>query len=449
MNLGSIVSVAALMLVVSPAAGAAESEPKVDAVDWFRFLGPTLDGKSPEQGIRVDWEEEGLPLVWTREVGEGYSAPTVARGLVFQFDRHEDSARLVALDRVTGRQIWVSEYPTQYRDMYGYSGGPRASPVVDEDRVFAFGVEGLLRAHNIETGEVIWEVDTTRRFGVVQNFFGVGSTPVVDGDLLITRGGGSPPGSPPIHSGEVVGNGSGIVAFDKATGEVRYSISDELASYSSPVVHEIGDRRWGLAFMRGGLLGFDPQAGRVEFEFSWRARKLESVNAATPIVIGDAVFITESYGPGAALVRPEPGTAHVVRVDDPTSRTKSMASHWSTPIYHAGFVYGSSGESSGNSDLRCIDPRTGEIEWAEKLPRSTLLYVDQHLVVLTERGSLMLLPATPKGFERITAIELGDKLGYPSWNAPVLSHGILYLRGSKSLLALELIETPARGRVEG
>ena len=407
--------------------------------DWYRFLGPTLDSKSKEMGIRTDWSEDRLPVLWNRAVGEGYSAPTVAFGRVFFFDRKDDMARVVALDATTGAEIWQAEYPTQYVDMYGYSGGPRASPVVDGDRVYLFGVEGSLRALRFEDGELLWEIDTTGMFHVVQNFFGVGATPIVEGDLLIVMVGGSPPDSPPIHSEQVRGDGSGIVAFDKRTGAIRYKLTDELASYSSPVIHEIGGRRWGLALMRGGLVGFDPALGKVEFEFPWRARKLESVNAATPILVDGAVLITESYGPGGALVRPRPGDYEVIWSDSPKERSKKIAAHWSTPIYHRGHIYGSSGESSGNSDIRCLEASTGRVLWAEKLPRATLLYADGHFVVLTERGRLLLVRAQPTEFESVTEIDLGAQLGFPSWNAPVLSHGRLLIRGSKNLVALELI----------
>ncbi len=430
------------VLIVPTSGVASDAVPGTPGVDWFRFLGPTLDAKSPEVGINKDWSTDPLPVVWQREVGEGYSAPSVARGRLFFFDRHGDQARLVALDKNTGKELWRSEYPTQYVDMYDYSGGPRASPVIDADRVFAFGAEGLLRAHSFSNGEVLWQVDTTEQFHVVQNFFGVGSTPIVEGDLLITMIGGSPSDSPAIHTNEVEGAGSGIVAFEKSSGDIRYSITNELASYSSPVIYNIGGRRWAFAFTRGGLVGFEPSSGLVEFEFPWRARKLESVNAATPILVDDAILITESYGPGGALIRPLPGKFEVVHADNPRQRAKSIAAHWSTPVFYKGYVYGSSGESSGNSDLRCIDPRTAEIQWSEKMPRATLMYVDGHFVVLTERGRMILVRATSESYSPVTEIDLGDELGFPSWNAPVLSHGLLYVRGSKNLLALELISAP-------
>jgi outer membrane protein assembly factor BamB len=311
--------------------------------------------------------------------------------------------------------------------------------VVDGDTVFVFGVEGRLRAHRVADGELIWEVDTAREFGVVQNFFGAGSTPIVEGDLLIAMVGGSPPDPPSLWSGELEGDGSAIVAFDKLTGRIVYQSGDELASYSSPVIATIADRRWGFVFARGGLMGFEPSTGKIDFHFPWRSKKIESVNAASPVVVGDKVLVTESYGVGSALLRVRPGGYDVIR-QDPPRRGQSLASHWSTPIYHEGFLYGCSGEKSGQADLRCVDFETGEVKWSQSLgSRLSLLYVDGHLVVQTERGGLALVQANPEKAELVTKAQFGEVLGQPTWGAPILSHGILYLRGPKALLALELI----------
>lgn len=440
---------------------------RADGVDWPRFLGPTGDGKSPEE-IRRQWPADGLEVRWYQQVGEGYGAPSVARGRLFFFDRVGDRARLVAWRAETGEELWRSEYPTDYEDYYNYSVGPRTTPVVDGDRVYAFGVEGRLRAHRVVDGALEWEIDTAARFGVVKNFFGVGSTPIVEGELLLVHVGGSPPGSPPIHSGEVKGNGTGIVAFDKRTGEVRYTLTDELASYASPVVATLDGRRWGFVFARGGLLGFEPTKGTVDFFFPWRAKNLESVNAATPVVVGDTVFITESYGPGGALVKVRPGGYDVVWQDPP--RGKAMECHWSTPIYHEGYLYGSSGRHLANAELRAVDHATGKVAWSEPgLQRSTLTYADGHFFVLTENGRLLLVRANPERFQKVAEMDLGGgsaaddedaktpvtaegaegpRLRYPAWNAPVLSHGLLYLRGKDQILCLDVApvapETPHR-----
>src|SRR5207302_13899 len=128
----------------------------------------------------------------------------------------------------TGEFLWKFEYATDYEDYYNYNNGPRCSPVVDGNRVYIFGAEGMLHCVRAADGELVWKVDTKAEFGVVQNFFGVGSTPVVEGDLLIVQVGGSPPGSGQFPSQNQKGNGSGIVAFDKLTGKVRYKVTEEL-----------------------------------------------------------------------------------------------------------------------------------------------------------------------------------------------------------------------------
>ena len=443
--------------------------------DWPGFLGPTGDGKSAETGIARTWPEDGPPILWHLRVGEGYAAPSVAGGRLYLFDRQGERMRLRGLDAATGEEIWRREYRTAYEDMYGYSNGPRAAPVVDDDRVYTFGPAGRLRCHRVADGALVWEVDTAARFGVVQNFFGAGSTPVVEGELLIAGIGGSPPGSPGIQSGRVRGAGSGIVAFDKRTGEVRWAATDELASYATPRIVTIGGRRWGFHFARGGLVGFDPATGEVDFHVPFRARKLESVNASNPVVVGDTVFITESYGPGSAVVRARPGGYEVLR-RDPNRRQQSMSCHWMTPIHHQGVLYGSSGQSSGEADLRAVDYATGDVLWSVPgLGRASLLLVDGHLLVYTEWGRLLLVEATPEKYNPVAdatprlpesaaaglepaAKSTGEArteqrpggadagrqlLRYPAWSPPVLSRGVLYLRAKGRLAAFRLI--PASG----
>src|SRR6185436_10363636 len=203
-------------------------------IDWPGFLGPDHDSKSPERGLK--WPAEGPRKVWDRRLGDSYGICSVYRGRVFQFDRSGKNAVLYCLKSETGEELWKAEYVSEYDDMYGYDPGPRCCPVIDGDRVYIFGVEGMLHCLRVLDGKVVWKKDTTQDFGVQQNFFGVGSTPIVEGDLLIVHIGGSPPDSPGIQSGQVKGHGSGIVAFHKRTGAVKYKITDELASYASPLV---------------------------------------------------------------------------------------------------------------------------------------------------------------------------------------------------------------------
>ncbi len=421
--------------------------PPAPGRDWPSFLGPLGTSVSPEKGIRSPWPKKGLPIVWQKKIGSGYGAPAISQGRLFFFDRQGDRARLNCWKSTSGEPLWQFEYPTDYSDAFGYNNGPRACPVVDGDRVYIHGAEGMLHCLRVTDGKLLWKVDTFTAFHVWPNFFGVASVPVVEGDLLIVMVGGSPRGVRPASIADVKGEDSGVVAFDKLTGKVRYHISDELASYSSPVLATLHGRRWCFVLARGGLLGFDPATGKVDFHFPWRCPDLESVNAANPVVVDDLVFISETYGPGGALLRVRPGGYQVVWSDaDKKPRQKSMQCHWNTPIYHAGYLYGCSGRHPYNAELRCIELATGKVMWSEpRLTRTTLLMVDGHFVCLSEDGRLRLLKVNPKQYEEVSRIEVrapGETeplLDYPCWAAPVLSHGLLYIRSEERLVCLELI----------
>lgn len=431
---------------------------RTDGSDWSVFLGPTHDSKSAERGIRTTWPTTGPPLIWTRRLGVGYGICSISRGRLFQFDRYGDRARLTCLRSETGDELWRFEYPTAYEDLYGYNNGPRCCPVIDDDRVYIYGVAGMLHCLRVVDGQLLWKVDTMQEFDVVQNFFGVGSTPLVEGDLLLVQVGGTIPGRGDLMAGTLQPNGTAVVAFDKHTGEVRYRTGDDLASYSSPAMATIGGQRCGLVWARGGLLAFDAATGKQRFHFPWRARTIESVNASNPVVVGERVFLSECYGPGSVLLQVDDAGYDVVWQDDERQRARAMQTHWNTAVHHDGYLYGSSGRHSGDAELRCIELATGEVRWSEPgLSRSSLLYVDGHFVCLTEYGDLLLLAATPEKFALVAqATPLRAERGalpglaaprllkYPAWAAPILAHGLLYVRGEDQLACFELIPPPSK-----
>jgi outer membrane protein assembly factor BamB len=428
--------------------------------DWPRFLGPTGDSVSTEKGILSPWPNEGPRIVWLRKLGEGYGMPAISRGRLLIFDRIGGHARLRCWKSETGEPLWTFDYPTDYRDLYNYSGGPRCSPIVDGERVYIYGVEGMLHCLRAEDGKLIWKVDTVADFDVRQNFFGVGSTPVIEDDLLLAQVGGSPKSDKARDArGRPRGKDSGIVAFDKYTGKVRYHVTNELASYAGPVLATIDGRRWCFVFARGGLVGLDPATGKVDFHFPWRARVLESVNASNPVVVGKRVFISETYGPGSALLEIKPGECKEIWTDaDKGLSEKSMQCHWNTPIHVGGYLYGCSGRHPEEGQLRCIELATGKVTWRKRdLTRTSLLLVDKHFICLGEDGILRLLKVNPEKYEEVSSVELklpgadgkpdpqGEPLlNEPCWAAPILSHGLLYLRGADRLVCLELIPKPKK-----
>jgi outer membrane protein assembly factor BamB len=413
--------------------------------DWPTFLGPTADGKSPETGIRTDWSDGKLPVVWRTSLAEGYGIGSVCNGRYVHFDRHRGRARVRCFHAETGRGLWEFQYPSTYVDLYGYDSGPRASPVFDENRVYVFGVEGMLHCLDAESGNVIWKVDTKKEFGVIQNFFGVASTPVVHDEWLLTMVGGSPRESqkvPPGQLDRVQPNGSGIVAFDKRTGRIAYRVGNDLASYTTIKLALVGTKKTGLAWLRDSLIGFDPNDGTELFQYGFRSRKLESVNASTPVVSPPHVLLSECYGLGSVLLNVDASTPQVIWTDR-NRRSKSLEAHWNTPILVDGMVYACSGRHASNAQLRCIELATGDVNWSKDgFARTSLTFIDGHLIVMDERGRLCLIKANSNRYELVTEYDGGpDNVRFksPCWAAPIVSHGLMFTRGRDELVCFELI----------
>ena len=399
-------------------------------IDWPDFLGPDRKSQSPETGLNTDWTSNPPPIVWQIELGSGYGTPAISRGRLVHFERYGNKDRLTCRESETGRELWNIEHPTNYSDLLNYNNGARCSPVIDGARVYSFSAEGILQCVGLEKGNLIWRIDTQKEFDVVQNFFGVGSTPLVWGDYLIVNVGGSPPGGPEniyVVQGQVDGNGSGVVAFDKLTGKVVWQATDELASYSSPVSATLNGRPWCFVFARGGLVGLNPENGEVDFQFPWRAKLLESVNASSPVVVGNQVFVSETYGVGSALLNVQPGKYEVVWQDKKRSRERSLELHWNTAVHHEGYLYGSSGRHRGPAELRCIELATGKVMWSEPgLTRSSLLQVDGHFVCLSEDGVLRLLKVTPERYELVDRLVFTKRSGRAAASIPCLgSTGVI------------------------
>lgn len=430
------------------------------AADWPAFLGPNRDGTSTETGLLSELKPGGPKVIWSRTVGTGYSAPSVRDGQLVLHHRVANEEVVEAFHADTGALVWRHAYPSRFVDPYGYNNGPRCSPLLTETACYTFGAEGRLLCLDRKTGKRVWEVDTAKKWKIPAAFFGVGSTPILEENLLIVMIGGQP--------------NAGVVAFDPATAAVRWesvgrdnwegvpmtgargdrTVSwkdyEKQASYATPVAATIGGKRRLFCLMRQGLVLLEPRTGDVEASFYFRSQVNESVNAACPVVRDGRVFLSNAYyRTGSVLLNVD---------DDPPRfsevwRAPVLEIHWNTPIYHEGHLYAFSGRNEPDARFRCVEYATGKLKWDRDerwrrggaIPnvygRGSAIAADGRLIVLGEAGLLGLFELNPERDVELSRWQVPE-IGYPAWTAPVLADKRLYLRDEDSLLCLDFAGAP-------
>jgi outer membrane protein assembly factor BamB len=408
--------------------------------DWTGFLGPSHNLVSTETKLLDRFPAGGPAVIWEAKRGTGYGAPAILGERVVLFHRVEDDEVVECLQAETGKRFWRFAYPTKYEDRYGYCNGPRASPVIggSDDRrlVVTCGAEGKLHCLELATGRVVWARDLLKEFRLKQNFFGVGSTPLIEGDRLIVNVGA--PGGPCV------------AAFDLATGRMLWGTGDQWGpSYASPIPATVYGKQRVFVFAggetgfrekpAGGLLCIDPANGHVDFTFPWRGTRRESVNASSPLVFEREgrvnVLVSECYGSGGALLEVQPDFTAKTLWTNPTFGT-----HFMTAVYKEGHLYGVDGHGPEDAFLVCVDASNGkevwrtQPEWKERVGgremtigtyRAQLMPVDGRCLCLGEFGHLLWIDLNPKGYR-----ELGRAWLFAAgetWTPPVLSRGLLYV----------------------
>ena len=375
--------------------------------DWPQFLGPGRNGVysgAAPQSVSA--------AIWKTDVGQGFSGPVVARGRVILFHRRENRAIVESLDASTGKRVWLTEYPTDYRDDFGFDEGPRATPAIAGERIYTFGAEGVLQALEFVTGKRIWSIDTKQKFGADKGFFGAVCSPLVENGRVLMNIGGP--------------KGAGIVAFDAASGKILWTATNDEAGYSAPVATTINGARHALFFTRAGLVDIDPETGKIRFQFPWRSRSHASVNAAAPVVAGNLVFLSASYGTGATLLQIDGSGAKPLWASD-----DALSSHYSTSVHRDGYLYGYHGRQEYGQSLRCVELKTGKVLWnVDGFGAGTVTLAGDRLLLMRENGELVIAPASPKEFKPLAHSPLLPAVvrAYPA-----LADGKLYVRNEHTL----------------
>jgi outer membrane protein assembly factor BamB len=328
-----------------------------------------------------------------------------------------DHEVLACFEPTTGKQHWSSSYETTYRDDFGFDDGPRATPTVGDGLVFTLGANGDLSAFNARDGKRTWNRNLRADYKADKGFFGFACSPLVIGKSLLVN---------------VGGRGAGVVAFETATGKETWKSTDDGASYSSPVAAGIGGKPAAVFLTRFGLRVLDADTGAVRYELPFRPRLNESVQAATPLIWKDEIFLTVSYSTGAALLRAKDKELEEVWAND-----KSLSSQYNTPVRVGEYLYGVHGRADvGTAVLRCVEWKTGAVKWSQpNFGVASLIAVDGGILALTEAGELVRFDASSNGYKERGRAAILTK---PTRAHPALAEGRLFARDGAKLVCVKL-----------
>jgi len=381
--------------------------------DWLRYRGPTQDGVVPEK----------LPLaltpprqLWKTNVGTGTCAVTIVGGRAYtagNADKKTDA--VVCLEAATGKPIWRHRYP-QALDANLFEGGPRATPTIDADRIYALGQAGDLFCLDAASGKVKWQKHLERDFAGKKPGWGYAGSPTVDGNLLIVE-----PGGPSAST----------VALDKLSGALVWKSGSDEAGYATPVVAEIAKKRTVVLFKAKGIVGLDAASGQELWRAEWKTDY--DINAATPVVVGNSIVVSSGYGTGIALF--EAGPSGVTQ----KWRNRTLRAHINTPVVRRNAIFGIDG-NTGGGNLVCLDLASGKRLWEEKTVKGgSLVLADDKLVVLTEKGELVIAPAITNEFKPLLRAQV---LTGRCWVQPTLSDGRLFVKNNAGDLACYELKQP-------
>ena len=394
--------VAFLLIIVS----ALESS----AGDWPQILGPHRDGVASDEMLADRWPYSGPKLLWESKIGSGYAGPAVADRRVIIFHRIGNNERIESLDADTGEELWNVDWEATYGGGVNADKGPRCVPLIHKSStVIAFGAAGRVYCVDFDSGAEIWTRDLYGDYRGDEGYFGAGSAPIVVDDIVLINVGGR--------------SDAGIVALSIQDGTTIWTATRAGASYSSPVKMPHGANQRVVFVTRLGTFLIDATTGEVLDSLPFGKRG-PTVNAAMPLVIGDHMFLTASYGIGAAWLQISNRQMKVR-----WQKSEVLSSQYNSCIYHEGKLYGIHGrEDVGRAELRCIDAKSGTVLWRETgFGVAHLILANDQILALKSNGQLVHLKANPERFE---LIQKGQVFENTTRALPALANGKFYARSN-------------------
>ncbi len=387
------------------------------AADWATWLGPNRDGKSMETGLLKAWPQGSPKSVWKATgLGQGFSSMAVVGNRIYTQGQTGNQEFVLALDAATGKQVWKTPLTNQaYSEDHG--NGPRGMPQVDGNRLYALAADGTLDCLDTETGKRVWGLNYGAKFESSLPQWAFTESPLIDGDRLI------------IHPG---GRGSGIVALNKATGEVIWKAQDDAAGYSSVLPLDFGGLHIYTVLTASAALGVDAKDGSLLWRYTKVANR--TANIATPVYADGYVFYSSDYGTGCALLKLSAEGGKVTATE--AYFNADMQNHYTTSVKIGDTLYGFSGNQPGV--LVAMDFKTGKVAWKNRsVDKGNCLLADGLLYCQGENGQIGLIDPSPAGYKEVSRFEI-PKGQWNTWAYPAISNGRLYVREQDSLYAYDI-----------
>lgn len=390
------------------------------AGDWPQFLGPDRNGKSSETGLLDSLPDSGPKVVWRVPGGVGMSGLAIREGRLVTMVQRDGQQWLVAHDALTGEEQWKIALAAEYANPMG--NGPRGTPAIVGDRVFVLTGEGILAAVRFADGQLLWSRDALKDVQGKTAEYGMACSPLVVGDqVLVTVG----------------GRQGTVAAWDVQGGKLAWKSGTDPAGYSSPALLTVGGRQQIVASTGTSVLGLMPGTGTILWQYPFATNF--QCNIATPLAIGDDLFISSGEDHGSArLSLKRRGKEYDVNEVWTSFGTQSvLRNEWQTSLLLDGYLFGMDnvGGAGPITHLTCIDSETGKRTWQKtRFGKGNLIAADGKLWISTMKGELVLVRATPEKYEELgRAVVIGS-----TRQAPALSHGMLYLRDDEEIVCLDV-----------
>ena len=383
--------------------------------EWPQWRGPNRDGISKETGLLKQWPSQGPPMEWkTSGADQGYSSMSVSDGRLFTMGAREDREFIITFDVKTGKSLWVTAHGSRFKNDRG--DGPRGTPTVEGDRLYALGGNGDLSCLETRTGKSVWTVNLLEKFGGSNAHWGLSESPLIVGERILVNAGGP---------------NASIVALNKKDGSVIWKSQSDRAGYSSAMLLDLGGISQAIFFTASRTLGVDVRDGRLLWEYAKVANG--TANIATPIIRDNRVFVSSDYGTGCALLELKSSSNGIAAQEIYFNR--DMKNHHSSSILIGDTLYGFS-----SAILTAMHFDDGKLLWKDRsVGKGSLVYADGHLYCFSENGVVGLVEASPEAYREKGRFSIKQE-SLPTWSHPIIAGGHLYLRDQDSIYSFDVRE---------